>query len=138
MNLTLESVTDARPAGTPAVRSGTLLASPHRVQLSRKKGWKMPPNTVSVARPSKWGNPVKVGDWFNGRQITCADAVKWYEQHITPDSLMGQDAVRELRGKNLGCFCKLTEKCHADVLLKLANGAAHRQPPTTNKDSNAK
>lgn len=30
---------------------------PRRVQLSRKKGWRMPENTVSVARPGFWGNP---------------------------------------------------------------------------------
>lgn len=28
-----------------------------RVQLRRTKGWRMPPNTVIVARPTKWGNP---------------------------------------------------------------------------------
>jgi hypothetical protein len=32
------------------------------------------------------------------------------------------DAVRaSLRGKNLACFCKSDEPCHADVLLKIAN-----------------
>ncbi len=30
---------------------------PRRVQLRRTKGWRMPENTVSVARPGKWGNP---------------------------------------------------------------------------------
>jgi len=35
------------------------------------------------------------------------------------------DAIRaELRGKNLACFCKLDEPCHADVLLDLANAEA--------------
>lgn len=33
---------------------------PVRIQLSRKKGWRMPPNTVSVARPGFWGNPHQV------------------------------------------------------------------------------
>lgn len=28
---------------------------------------------------------------------------------------------RELRGKDLVCTCKLTDLCHADVLLDLAN-----------------
>lgn len=28
-----------------------------RIQRKRTKGWKMPPNTVVVSRPSKWGNP---------------------------------------------------------------------------------
>lgn len=32
-------------------------AKPIRVQLSRKKGWKMPPNTVKVDRTTKFGNP---------------------------------------------------------------------------------
>jgi hypothetical protein len=35
--------------------------------------------------------------------------------------------IREtLRGKNLACFCKIGEPCHADVLLELAN--AESQP----------
>lgn len=34
---------------------------PERVQLRRTRGWKMPPNTVSVARPTRWGNPWAVG-----------------------------------------------------------------------------
>ena len=33
---------------------------PHRVQLRRVKDWRMPENTVSVARPSRWGNPYNV------------------------------------------------------------------------------
>jgi len=32
-----------------------------RVQRKRTKGWRLPPNTVSVARPSRWGNPWPVG-----------------------------------------------------------------------------
>jgi hypothetical protein len=31
------------------------------------------------------------------------------------------DIMRELRGKNLACWCKPGEPCHADVLLELAN-----------------
>ncbi len=28
-----------------------------RIQRQRTKGWRMPPNTVYVGRPSQWGNP---------------------------------------------------------------------------------
>lgn len=28
-----------------------------RIQRKRTKGWKMPPNTIYVGRPSRWGNP---------------------------------------------------------------------------------
>lgn len=33
---------------------------PQRVQLRRTRGWRKPPDTVVVARPSKWGNPFRV------------------------------------------------------------------------------
>lgn len=36
---------------------------PQPIQRKRTKGFKLPPNTVCVNRPGKWGNPVKlVGD----------------------------------------------------------------------------
>lgn len=35
---------------------------PIRVQLRRTKGWRMPANTIVVARPHRWGNPWKIGD----------------------------------------------------------------------------
>ena len=31
--------------------------APKRIQRSRAKGWRMPPNTVAVSRPTKWGSP---------------------------------------------------------------------------------
>ncbi|MDB5612090.1 MAG: hypothetical protein JWP25_8990 [Bradyrhizobium sp.] len=33
------------------------MTMPVRIQRKRTRGWKMPPNTVSVTRPGKWGNP---------------------------------------------------------------------------------
>lgn len=32
-----------------------------------------------------------------------------------------RDTIRDLQGKNLACFCKEGESCHADVLIELAN-----------------
>jgi len=29
--------------------------------------------------------------------------------------------IEQLRGKNLACWCRLDQPCHADVLLDLAN-----------------
>jgi len=40
---------------------------------------------------------------------------------VLPDGFV--DKIRsELKGKNLACWCPLGSPCHADVLLKLANG----------------
>lgn len=36
-------------------------AGPQRIQLSRAKGWRKPPNTVVVSRPHAWGNPYRLG-----------------------------------------------------------------------------
>lgn len=37
-------------------------SAPVRVQLSRARGWRMPPNTVKVTRPGPWGNPFNLRD----------------------------------------------------------------------------
>lgn len=34
------------------------------------------------------------------------------------------DIRRELAGKDLACWCRLDQPCHADVLLEIANGGA--------------
>jgi hypothetical protein len=88
---------------------------PVRIQLSRKKGWRMPENTVKVSRPGKWGNPFTVEDY--GRQI----AVSNYRIRLHGLIDIGAVDLAELRGKNLACFCPLDQPCHADVLLELAN-----------------
>lgn len=102
----------------------TTQPKPHRVQLSRKRGWRMPPNTISVARPSIFGNPYRVGD--HGDAEEC---VKLFRAMLT-DALDGPIGIHralvatllaKARGKNLACWCKLDQPCHADVLLELAN-----------------
>ena len=75
----------------------------------------MPPNTVYVGRPTKWGNPWRAG-W--GIIETSADAVIAYRAALDAG---GFPDVTELRGKNLACWCPLNEPCHADVLLDWAN-----------------
>lgn len=102
---------------------------PSRVQLSRRKGWRMPPNTVKVDRSTMWGNPWRVGEHGVG---TAAEAVRLFRVRLPggmlsaqphPESRMGKIAngLDQLRGKNLACWCKLGDPCHADVLLELAN-----------------
>lgn len=35
---------------------------PERIQLSRRKGWRMPANTVKVDRTTIYGNPFRIGE----------------------------------------------------------------------------
>lgn len=114
-------------------------SAPMRVRLSRAKGWRMPPNTVKVSRPGKWGNRFRIGDtaevWGGPGILTIVpvrDATtavdlfeKWLRLNLEQHPGIMRAALDELRGKNLACWCKLGEPCHADVLLRLANGQDH-------------
>lgn len=93
---------------------------PKRIQRKRAKGWKMPPNAVYVGRPTKWGNP-----WVVGRDGDAKTCMTLYEQLINGNiwSEPNMKTIkRELRGKDLACWCPLGQPCHADVLLEIANG----------------
>ena len=89
----------------------------------------MPENTVKVDRTTRWGNPFHVGYFkhyglaFSGRDELIADAghaCRLFRQHMF-NLRSATELIAPLRGKNLACWCKLTDPCHADVLLELAN-----------------
>ena len=98
--------------------------TPKRIQRKRTKGWRMPANTVSVSRPSDWGNPFTVAGYyaagFSG-DLTVAKqrCVDGFEDYI--NDFFIELVKHHLRGKNLACWCPLDEPCHADVLLAIAN-----------------
>ncbi len=107
---------------------------PVRIQLSRKKGWRMPENTVKVSRPGPFGNPYSVDGAIDaGYKGTreelgrlCAESfAEWLRgDHWTvaqPKRDVLLQRLPELRGKNLACWCRQDHPCHADVLLDLAN-----------------
>ena len=89
-----------------------MVERPVRVQLSRKKGWRMPPNTVKVSRPSPYGNYAGPTRFDYERDIAGLS---------NADRAFFMDEVAKLRGKNLACWCPLDQPCHADVLIELAN-----------------
>lgn len=91
---------------------------PQRIQLSRKKGWRKPENTVVVARPTKWGNPFRAENSADRARV-----VQMFRAHALGVTPWTTAAIRqELAGKNLACWCPLDQPCHADVLLEIANG----------------
>lgn len=109
--------------------------TPTRIQLQRAEGWSMPPNTIKVDRTTKWGNPFVVGR--DGTQAECVEAFGFLAGEEASLGLLarmlapnGLEATRQtldelsadpspLRGKNLACWCRLDQPCHADVLLRL-------------------
>jgi hypothetical protein len=99
--------------GSSARRGG-----PKRVQLQRTKGWRKPVGAIVVARPSRWGNPFRLG--LDGdRELV----VRLYREAVVK-GLLGyseRDVRAELVGRDLACWCPLGAACHADVLLEVAN-----------------
>lgn len=104
----------------------------------------MPPNTVSVARPGRFGNPFtmagcrEAGFVGTDEQIArrCVEAFRawlgpwWRNNWDGPESEAKRAVVLSeisgLRGKNLACWCPLGAPCHADALLELANAGEPR------------
>ena len=89
---------------------------PQRYQRSRRKGAHLPSEVVVVTRPTKWGNPHPLS-------LGRAEAVRRYRDDLLAGRLAitVDDAERELRDRDLACYCPLDEPCHADVLLEVAN-----------------
>ena len=94
----------------------------------------MPPNTVYVGRPTKYGNPFPVdvyGDkaidlyrrWLLGEMSTAEmNELSYYgDPRIGLPSRRRLIQPHELRGKDLACWCREGTPCHADILLELAN-----------------
>src|SRR3990172_5921560 len=107
------------------------MSNPIRVQRTRKKGGGIPAGAVYVGRPSKWGNPFHThGD---GYRMAPEIAVQSFRETLRtegsffPNDLprfrthrghlqielreltTAEDIKRELRGKNLACWCPLDQ-----------------------------
>lgn len=108
---------------------------PKRIQLRRTKGWRKPPGTIVVARPSKWGNPFRVGGIADRVALTTprgvttvheirvetpAQAVEFYRRWLNRTPLLVGDwpwppptiaQIRaELAWRNLACWCALVDE----------------------------
>ena len=73
-----------------------------------------PIGSVYIGRPSKWGNPFSVKKYGRDRAISL------FKEKIANNKEYQDMVRRELRGKNLVCFCK-PKPCHGDILLEIAN-----------------
>ena len=111
----------------------------------------MPGGAVYVGRPTRWGNPYWHMQRFHGLtaalafyretaqgawnprlldlyryssasdDITYSTHTAWVKRFLDANETP-LDAMRyELRGRDLACWCRLDQPCHADILLELAN-----------------
>lgn len=119
---------------------------PQRLQRKRTAGWTAPKGAVYVGRPTKWGNPFKVGETIRNDSslwpyvvelvpggattsltalalLLPADAVAAYESWLYEQPHLMLSIREELGGRDLLCWCTPSAPCHADTLLALASGA---------------
>ncbi len=80
-------------------------------------------------RRSVWANPFKAGrttpaNWsrFGGIHVRDqAHAVDLYRQLLDESPGYQEEAVEQLAGRDLACWCKLEDPCHGRPLLLVAN-----------------
>ncbi len=131
----------AHDTSRPSIRKSTLhvdsyklrmfeqccIEMPKRIQMRRTKDWRKPEGVVYVGRPSRWGNP------FSVQELGRAEAMRRFRE------LFERTAHRKkfrypladiaiLRGKDLGCWCRPDEACHADILIEFANRLSSNCP----------
>ena len=73
---------------------------------------KIPPDAVYVGPGTKWSNP-----W---RGQSKRASIERYRQWLPTQRELAAAAKKELRGKDLVCWCA-PFPCHADVLIEIAN-----------------
>jgi hypothetical protein len=76
---------------------------------------KKEPYDVYIGRPSKWGNPFKIG-----RDGSRHEVIHKYRVWILANSQLIKQIPLEIRGNTLGCWCKPYD-CHGDVLTELTD-----------------
>lgn len=93
---------------------------PVRIQRSRQHKQTVPNllETVYVGRPSEFGNPFHVGLY---KGFNRDDAVRAFRQYVEDHIHLKNKIKKELKGKNLSCWCAMHLSCHADILLEIAN-----------------
>ncbi len=70
---------------------------------------------VFIGRGSLYGNPYRIG--IDGDRDQVCDL---YEKMIMERPKMMNRIKKNLRGKDLMCFCT-PKRCHGDFLLRIAN-----------------
>ena len=81
-----------------------------------------PKDAVYIGRGSPWGNPFSHIETSHAavKVDTRQEAIATFEMQVMSQPEFVERIKRELKGKDLVCFCK-PRACHGDVLLRIAN-----------------
>jgi hypothetical protein len=108
-------------------------ATPVAIQLSRRRGFKLPPGIINVARPGKYGNPFIVGK--HGDRARCVELCAlllagYLNISVDAECIAAQKKFRRnvyehldeiKKAKGFACWCRLDGKpCHRDLFIKIS------------------
>ena len=121
------------------------MSGPKRIQMTLQRPWRADnPDAVIVNRSTRWGNPFSVElvaadhearadgmrfwvedglgvEFFRKHHHAAQYAVDCFRSDLLAGRLVQMTDLEPLRGRDLACWCKPGDPCHADVLLELAN-----------------
>ena len=117
------------------------------IRSTKGNGWRTPLCSCGcrkearyVGRGTIFGNPFRIGDEVvhnspdglliinvTSAEIAVELYVKWLNKWPTefagvPEPLHANIGLPAIRGHDLMCWCALDQPCHADELLRIANG----------------
>lgn len=122
--------------------------TPTRIQRSRRKGYRMPPNSKSICRPGAWGNPFRVVKNEENYYRVSVSAKNLFDKAVLTNILIesgpagfttktaASEHAAMLFGKlmdrmpqnyplsdfdgvkHIACFCALDQPCHGDEIIK--------------------
>ena len=99
-----------------------------RVQRTRTKP--LPPGTIYVGRPTRWGNPYRLTAERNREEALFL--YRQWLKHVLENNPRFLDPLSQATA--LACWCKLTEACHADILLEYIKRAVDNDPRIKDHD----
>jgi hypothetical protein len=106
-----------------AMRSGNTSDSPRRVRVEGDLfHGRVPAGAVYVGRgaPGLPGSPYR--NPYQLKRYSRDDAMRLHREYLRADPDLVARARRELAGRDLACWCRLDERCHADILLAVVAG----------------
>lgn len=121
-------------------------SKPKRIQRKRVKGYKLPPNTICCTRPGRFGNRFTVGMYFRkvtpdwsvwtsgtapcfGNEVVrdLEHSLALFDEYATARVKWDKQWLEPLRKADFAaCWCRLENKCHVDIILRLLRELANQ------------
>jgi len=92
-----------------------MMKSMDKPRIYNKNTDTIPDDAVYVDRSTPWGNPYRIGPDGDFEQVK-----KLYIQYLIDNPALIKDIRKNLKGKDLICWCH-PDPCHSALILKLAN-----------------